>query len=180
MKIQMAIAAIAAGMGMSSASIAAGPQSGVINFSGQVVDTTCVVNANSTNMNVELPAIDRSLLTAPSSSAGLTPFSISVTGCSPAPGANTVSAMFVADGNIDAAGNLVNTGTAENVAIQLLDKDQTPINIQNDPWSAQMDRGESAADGSVTLKYWARYYSQAGGASAGDVASMANFQLVYE
>ncbi|MCY1274147.1 S-fimbrial protein subunit SfaG [compost metagenome] len=167
--------AIAGSMACSGA-FAAGPQGGVINFTGRVLDTTCVVDAGSTNMNVRLPDIDKTQLAGSNSSAGITAFSIRVTGCDASPDAALVSARFIPDGNVNAAGNLVNSGTATNIAIQLLDKDKNAINIQTDQYLS----AEPASGASIDLKYWARYFSELGNAGAGDVSAMANFELIYQ
>ena len=159
-------------------------QTGQIQITGKVVDTTCSVDAGSGNVQVTLPNVDKSLLQNPGSNTGITPFSVKVSGCtgSSGAGADVVSVAFVPDANVDMNGNLVNTGGASAVAVQLLDKGQQPINIHNDSYSAQVTRGESTdvAGGSIDLKYFARYYSAAGGATAGTVVSQANFQLIYQ
>ncbi len=175
-------ALIVAGAGLSLNAQAA--QTGQIQITGKVVDTTCSVDAGSGNVQVTLPNVDKSLLQNPGSNTGITPFSVKVSGCtgSSGTGADTVSIAFVPDANVDMNGNLVNTGGASAVAVQLLDKNQQPINIHNDSYSAQVARGESTdvSGGDVNLNYYARYFSAAGGATAGDVATQANFQLIYQ
>lgn len=173
---------VLAGAGLPLALQAA--QTGQINVTGKVIDTTCSVDAGSGNVQVTLPNVDKSLLQNPGSYTGITPFSVKVSGCtgSGSTGADAVSIAFVPDANVDLNGNLANTGSAGAVAVQLLDKNQQPINVHSDSYSAQVARGESTdvAGGDVDLKYFARYYSAAGGATAGDVAAQANFQLIYQ
>lgn len=173
--------AIGLAMGLASASaFAAGPQTGVINFTGYVVDTTCVVDANSTNMNVVLPNVDKTLLAQSNSRVGETAFVIRLTGCVDGPETKVVSARFAPDGNVNTDGTLANTGSATNVAIELVDRDSNVINIHADDLDTQAARGEYTADGVVNLRYVARYFSAQGNAGAGDVRAMANFQLVYQ
>lgn len=178
------LAAMVALVGVGASMAVSAAQTGQINITGKVVDTTCVVDAGSGNVQVTLPNVDKSLLQSAGSYTGITPFSIKVSGCttSSGTGADTVSVAFVPDANVDSNGNLSNTGGASAVAVQLLDKGQQPINIHNDSYSAQVTRGESTdvAGGSIDLKYFARYYSAAGGATAGTVVSQANFQLIYQ
>ena len=175
-------ALIVAGAGLSLNAQAA--QTGQIQITGKVVDTTCSVDAGSGNVQVTLPNVDKSLLQNPGSNTGITPFSVKVSGCtgSSGAGADVVSVAFVPDANVDMNGNLVNTGGASAVAVQLLDKNQQPINIHNDSYSAQVARGESTdvSGGDINLNYYARYFSAGGGAGAGDVATQANFQLIYQ
>jgi len=176
-------ALVVAGAGLSLNAQAA--QTGQIQITGKVVDTTCSVDAGSSNVQVTLPNVDKSLLQNPGSNTGITPFSVKVSGCTagtPGAGTDVVSMAFVPDANVDMNGNLVNTGGASAVAVQLLDKNQQPINIHNDSYSAQVARGEStgASGGNVNLNYFARYFSAAGSATAGTVAAQANFELVYQ
>jgi major type 1 subunit fimbrin (pilin) len=63
----------------------------------------------------------------------------------------------------------------------VLDKDHQVININTDDADSQMARAVSERRlAPVTLQYYVQYYSQAGGAGAGDVTATANFQLTYE
>ena len=182
MHTNLLAALFVAGAGLSLNAQAA--QTGQIQITGKVVDTTCSVDAGSGNVQVTLPNVDKSLLQNPGSNTGITPFSVKVSGCtgSSGAGADVVSVAFVPDANVDMNGNLVNTGGASAVAVQLLDKNQQPINIHNDSYSAQVARGESTdvSGGDINLNYYARYFSAAGGAGAGDVATQANFQLIYQ
>lgn len=179
-----ALALLAGGAGL-VAEPSQAAQTGQIHITGKVMDTTCTVDTGSTSVDVPLSPIDKSLLAAPGSYSGAnSPFQVTVSGCfagNPATNAEVVSMAFVADANVDMNGNLSNSGSAGNVAVQLLDKSQQPINIRTDSYAAQIARGEKAsASGEVTLKYYARYYSALGGATAGDVVAQANFQLVYQ
>ncbi|PWU26475.1 hypothetical protein DK254_28335 [Pseudomonas sp. RW407] len=178
------LAAMLALVGTGASLAVSAAQTGQITITGKVIDTTCVVDAGSGNVQVTLPNVDKSLLQNPGSYTGITPFSVKVSGCtgSSGTGADTVSMAFVPDSNVDMNGNLANTGSATAVAVQLLDKNQQPINVHNDSYSAQVARGESTdvAGGDVNLNYYARYFSAAGGATAGTVVSQANFQLIYQ
>ncbi|MNZ39271.1 S-fimbrial protein subunit SfaG precursor [compost metagenome] len=174
----LAAVAVLAGAGVSMGINAAPPQTGIINITGKVTETSCVLEASSTSLDVHLPTVDKTLLAAPQSSTGRTGFTMKVNSC--ADGIK-VSTAFTPDSNVDAYGNLKNTADADKVQVQLLDQNQNVININTDDALSQSARAITA-DGStpVTLQYFAQYYSQEGGAGSGDVAAMANFQLTYE
>lgn len=178
-KLRAAVICLA-GAGLSANAFAAPPQTGVINITGKVTETSCVLDSTATNIDVRLPAVDKDLLSAAQSSTGRTGFAMKVTGC--ADGVK-VSAAFVPDSNVDAYGNLKNSAAsgASSVQVQLLDQNQTAININTDNATTQLARAVTVSGATpVTLQYYAQYYSQAGSAGAGDVAAMANYQLTYE
>jgi len=110
-----------AGAGLCTQAFAAAPQTGVINITGKVTETSCVLDSSATNINVNLPPVDKDLLAAAQSSTGRTGFTMKVTSC--ADGVK-VSAAFTPDSNVDAYGNLKNSasGGASNVQVQLLDQ----------------------------------------------------------
>lgn len=94
-----------------------------ITFKGQVSDQTCQVsvNGNSGSPIVVLPTVASSDLDTAGKFAGETPFTIAVTGCTaPTTGDLNIKTTFLG-ADVNAGGNLGNTGTAQNVAIQLLD-----------------------------------------------------------
>ncbi|MGC4012204.1 MAG: fimbrial protein [Pseudomonas sp.] len=169
-----------AGAGLCTQAFAAAPQTGVINITGKVTETSCVLDASATNISVNLPPVDKDLLAAAQSSTGRTGFTMKVTSC--ADGVK-VSAAFTPDSNVDAYGNLKNSaaGGASNVQVQLLDQNYAAINVNTDNATSQAARAVTVSGANpVTLQYYAQYYSQAGSAGAGDVAAMANYQLTYE
>ncbi|MDN6859326.1 fimbrial protein [Pseudomonas sp. CAN2814] len=169
-----------AGAAISSHAFAAAPQTGVINITGKVTETSCVLDSSATNIDVRLPTVDKDSLAAAQATAGRTGFTMQVTGC--ADGVK-VSAAFVPDSNVDTYGNLKNSvsGGASNVQVQLLDQNQAVINVNTDDATSQQARAVTVSGSNpVTLQYYAQYYSQAGSAGAGDVAAMANYQLTYE
>ncbi len=165
---------------LSAAAFAAPPQTGVINITGKVTETSCMLDASATNIDVKLPAVDKDLLSTAQSSTGRTGFAMKVIGCSEGV---KVSAAFVPDSNVDAYGNLKNSaaGGASNVQVQLLDKNHAAININTDDGTSQLARAVTVTGSTpVTLQYFAQYFSQDGNAGTGDVAAMANYQLTYE
>ena len=178
-KIRAAMLGLATA-GLSATAFAAPPQSGVINITGKVMETSCVLDSAATNIDVKLPTVDKDLLSGAQSSTGRTGFALTVTGC--AEGVK-VSAAFVPDSNVDAYGNLKNSaaGGASNVQVQLLDQSHNAININTDDATSQLARAVTITSAApATLQYYAQYFSQAGSAGSGDVAAMANYQLTYE
>ncbi|EBP9972603.1 F17 fimbrial protein [Salmonella enterica subsp. enterica] len=154
---------------------------GTINFVGKVVDQTCSVKAGTDNLTVTLPTVSKTALDADTKTASLTPFSIQLTGCATGKAdAGTVKAYFEPNATTDFnTGNLTNTGTAQNVQIQLLNANgTTPIKLGQDI-SAQNVSGEAINGGDVTLRYNAQYYAT-GAADAGDVAATVNYTVAYE
>ncbi len=169
-----------AGAGLCAQAYAAPPQTGVINITGKVTDTSCVLDSTATSVSVKLPPVDKDLLSAPQSSTGRGGFALKVTSCSDGV---KVSAAFAPNSNVDAYGNLKNTAAnpASNVQVQVLDKNHAAININTDDATSQLARAVTVSGSTpTTLQYYVQYYSQAGSAGIGDVAAMANYQLTYE
>ncbi len=94
-----------------------------IRFQGEVADETCTVtiNGNSSLPTVLLPTVPASALAEAGKTAGETPFTVGVTGCSGASEKDiNISTIFVAN-NITSANRIGNTGTAKNVSLELID-----------------------------------------------------------
>lgn len=156
-----------------------------INFTGKVIDQTCEVAAGSKNLTVTLPTVSKTVLNAPGKTAGLTPFDIQLSGCSAAGNnANSVKLYFEPSANVNlTTHNLKNTAGASGasqVEIQLVNGDNPsqPINLGAADQSVH-SVALPAANGDVTLKYYAQYYATAQ-ADAGDVASTVNYTIAYE
>ena len=155
---------------------------GTITFNGKVVAQTCSVNTgNSGNLSVTLPTVSSTSLKKDGDTVGLTPFSINLTGCTTGVnGAQNVKAFFEPGATTDfATNNLTNTGSANNVQVQILNSDgQTPILLGRD-FAGQNVTAEAIQGSDVTLRYAARYYAT-GQASAGEVTSTVNYTVAYE
>lgn len=112
--------------------VAAQAADGKVTFNGEVIENTCtVVNKDKT---VTLPTVQRSALSSAGETAGVVPFTIDLTSCTP--GAD-VSVYFEKDQYVSTEGRLKNTlsdGTeAENVDVELLNTRFTPINLAETP-----------------------------------------------
>ena len=151
--------------------VAAQAADGKVTFNGEVIENTCtVVNKDKT---VTLPTVQRSALSSAGETAGVVPFTIDLTSCTP--GAD-VSVYFEKDQYVSTEGRLKNTlsdGTeAENVDVELLNTRFTPINLEAIPVAV------AEQDGSASLPFYARYYAT-DAATAGKVATYVNFTVVY-
>ncbi|MBO2651606.1 fimbrial protein [Shewanella algae] len=174
-KLTLAFAVSGALLG-SSAAMAAGPNT--ITFQGEVTAETCevTINGNTANPVVLLPSVSKTELSDPGATAGETIFTLGVTGCS---GASAISTKtkFVGN-NVDTNGNLANTGTATNVALQLLDAaGGTAINLNTDVAVTGVALAIGETEGSVD--YAVQYISVAGGATAGTVAGSVQYAISY-
>jgi major type 1 subunit fimbrin (pilin) len=53
-----------AGAGLGAQAYAATPQTGVVNITGKVTDTSCVLDSAATTVSVKLPPVNKDLLSA--------------------------------------------------------------------------------------------------------------------
>lgn len=151
-----------------------------ITFKGEVTEQTCEVAVNGVNARpvVLLPTVAKSELNAVASSAGLTSFTLGVTGCTLDANALDIKTVFVAN-NMTERGNLENTGTAQNVELQLMtDSAGTTAIDLRDPTPVA---GITVAAGSTTGEhdYGVQYFSPNGGATAGTVVGAVQYAITY-
>lgn len=174
-------AALIAGFGVAAlAPQAAKATDGTININGAVTGSTCVVKVNGavSPATITLPTVSTTALSAAGVTAGQTAFAINLSGCAGTPTATKASTFFENGPNVNAAGRLVNTGTATNVDVQLVNSDNSVITAG----SAAPTSGTGVAmisAGAATLNYYARYYATAA-ATAGSVASSVQFSVIYQ
>lgn len=166
---------------------------GSVTFNGKIVDQTCTVATNKKDQTVTLPTVQSSSLATASSTAGETPFTISLTNCKTKAnsGISKVKAFFLPNAtNVDEnTHNLINiektSPAATNVQVQLLNKDLTAINVGENITDQSVNGTEindtNKTDGTVTaeLKYFARYYAT-NPVTAGKVTSKVEYNIVYE
>ncbi|QBJ78988.1 fimbrial protein [Aquitalea sp. USM4] len=154
---------------------------GTISFTGQVSTSTCTISVagSGNNGSISLPPISTKALAASLATAGATPFSISLSGCT---GSATQAAIwFENDANVTAAGRLVNSGTASNVDVAIYNtSSSTHIPIgQTSTTFGSSGTAFSISSGSATLHYLARYYAN-GQATAGTVSANVNYTVQYQ
>ncbi|OXJ15376.1 fimbrial protein [Burkholderia sp. AU6039] len=191
-KITVAAAlALAAGAAMAS--------DGTINFSGSVVASTCQINNGTKDLTVNMPQAASSQLTAQGSTAGRTPFTLTLSGCTtdskdgegnviPAP-VKKVSVAFEPGPNVNlASGRLKPTGAGTNgvasgVEIGILNDKYEPIMIGAES-SAQkvqtvdIDTAEGGS-GTATLQFAAQYVGTGAEVKGGKMDSFVTYSLMY-
>lgn len=151
---------------------------GNIVITGEITDTTCNISVNGAgnNATVVLPTVSADSLSAAGATAGATPFSITLSGCSGS-SLNTASTWFEPGPTVDGTtGRLNNTGDAENVQVELLNSDLDSIVVGS---PSQNDVPVDISGGSGTLNYYARYYAT-DAAEAGTVNTFLQYTVIYE
>lgn len=154
-----------------------------ITFEGEVATQTCqaVVNGEETAI-VLLPTVSESNLATAGASAGLTPFTIALTGCATAGADTQISTKFLGH-SVTAAGNLGNmaiNNPANNVAIQLTSDaaGTTPV-VLNGVTSVA---GIVLASGTTSAnhQFGAQYVAEGGAVTAGAVTAVVEYTLSYQ
>nr|APF30610.1 F17-like fimbrial subunit [Gallibacterium anatis] len=186
---------VVAGLGLSAQgafaeapSAANSTNGGLITITGQVTDTTCLINGQENgNLTVQLPPVSTKALATQGATTGDTAFTIELSGCQSATNqlATYAAAFFVNESDkVTADGKLINKpdsgGAAQNVVVQLLHGDGTVIDVTKD-YKGQTpdDKRAQIASNKATLKYKARYYAT-NAAGAGAVKSTVNYTIAYE
>lgn len=179
MKKILSVALIGAGF-MSASAFAF---DGTVNFNGQVTAVACTVtiDGGSATGTVTLPTVSTMSLPSAGSTAGATPFTFQLTGCSPS-SVNAHVYFETSSPAIDAtSGNLNNMeaiGTAaQNVQLQLLNEANGPINLAAAD-GAQNTLTYTTSMGAATMPFKVRYYAT-GAAMPGLVTSQVNYSMVY-
>ncbi|MFW2012552.1 fimbrial protein [Acinetobacter bereziniae] len=154
-----------------------------VTFQGEVTDQTCQASINGgTNGVVLLPTVSANTLTASGAKAGLTPFTINVTGCTAPSQELDIKTKFLGH-SVTSNGNLGNVATvnaATNVAIQLTKEAAgTTAIVLNGPTAVEGLKVLSGAT-SGSYDFGARYISEAGGATQGTVTSVVEYTLSYQ
>ncbi|MFC3814310.1 fimbrial protein [Lysobacter sp. GCM10012299] len=159
---------------------------GTITFSGSITSQTCSINGVAANgavdITVTLPKTPQSSLAVLNSVAGETPFSIALTGCTPASG--TVATRFESGATVDSStGELLTSGVGGTTSlhVQLLNETRGVINVGAPDVSQNSTAKTIPAGGAVTLNYFARYKRAAAtpDLGTGAIASSVTYSLVY-
>lgn len=152
-----------------------------VTFNGKVLSSTCTVsNAAAGNVAVTLPDVPVSDFTAQGSVAGLTPFSLNLTGCPTTPSGVVVGAAFSGasiDTTTGAIKNAAGVGNS-NVEVQMTDSaGSTAFNLNTTPNPVT---ATISAGGTATLSYQAQYFQPTSTAiTAGTVAASVIYTLTY-
>lgn len=156
---------------------------GTITFNGELTATTCdvIVDGQAADATVTLPTVGINQLTASGNTAGRTGFVMALQDC--AGTLKTASAFFEAGTTVDTVtGHLKNTGgTANNVALQLLDgssASQAVILAGNQNQRVNTIYVDTTT-GSASLPYAVEYYAN-GLTTAGTVKSSVVYSIQYK
>jgi len=155
-----------------------------INFQGEVTDQTCrvSVNGNPGDPAVLLPTVQASALTTANSTAGQTTFTVAVSNCmAPVSTTQAINTVFV--GNlVTTAGNLSNTGTTTNVALQLLDPatPAAPFNLATAGGVRATGLALQDGETSASHDFAVLYITEQGGATPGSVLGSVQYSVSYE
>lgn len=151
-----------------------------ITFIGEVSDQTCdvTINGNASNPTVLLPTVSTADLASAGATAGETAFTIAVSGCTAAAQALPINTVFVGN-SVTGAGNLGNTGTATNVALQLLDGvGGTGINLIGGATVAGLNLDAAAT--SASYDFAVQYITETGTATSGSVTGSVQYAVSYQ
>ncbi|MBB2928608.1 fimbrial protein [Paraburkholderia silvatlantica] len=164
---------------LGSVAMGAHAADGTITITGSVTSQTCTINGGAPDFTVALPTVAAATLQTAGATAGRTPFTISLTGCSMSTG--TVHTFFEQGSTINAStGNLkLNAGGASNVEIQLLNGGDASVIALNQPDAQQNSAPASISDGSAQLSYYAQYVAT-GAAGAGSANSSVMYTMSYQ
>ena len=154
---------------------------GTITINGQVTDKTCTVNAGTTkDFTVTLPTVSQSVLAVAGDTAGRTPFTINLTGCT---AGSKVATYFEPGATVDfSTGRLNNaSGTATNVQVQLLGSNNTAIPVLAAGAGGVQTNSQLVAvtDGAANLNYYAQYYAT-DASTPGSVATSVKYTIIYQ
>lgn len=170
------IAFTLAGLAFSSAALAA---DNVINFQGEVADQTCSVNINGNAASplVLMPTVPASALAAVGRTAGETPFTIGLSGCTAGTEID-VKTVFVGN-NLNAEGRMGNTGSAGKVSLELVDpaSPTTPLDLTGQTGAPGLKIAEDAT--SASHDFAVRYHAE-GVSTPGSVIGSVQYAVSYQ
>ncbi|MHA7848221.1 fimbrial protein [Serratia sp. D1N4] len=167
---------------MLSSGLAQAAAGGTINFEGQLTNNTCevVVDGQVSNPKVTLPVISTGQLGSATQTAGMTGFNLALANCSGS--LKTASAFFEAGASVDAlTGRLKNTGTAQNVSLQLRDGTSASQAVIKAGNAAQANSNSfvNVESGSASLPYFVEYYAE-DATIAGTVVGSVVYSIQYK
>lgn len=151
---------------------------GTITFTGEVLETTCVINAGdtgSTNATVSLPSVLASALANMGRITGFTPFRIVVGSAAKPCNQQRMQAFFHPGGNVNASGFLDNNGDARNVNVMLFNSQREPIYLNDNRGSETVPIENGVAE----LNFFGAYVTTTGGATPGSVLTSVEYTIVY-
>lgn len=170
------IALMMAGLVLSTAALA----DNTIRFQGEVADQTCdiSINGNASTPLILLPTVAANSLASSGLTAGQTPFTVALTGCTAAGSATSISTVFVGN-NLNANGRMGNTGTAGNVSLRLVDPaaPTAPLDLTGQTGAAGLVLASGAT--SASHDFAVQYYAE-GAVTPGSVLGSVQYAVSYQ
>lgn len=159
--------------GMSSLAMAA---DGTVQFTGEIVDTPCVVSTDSSTQTVNMGQVKASTFTAPNTISADHGFDIKLEECDASTKKNAnvtfTGPQSDADNTLLAINNVA--GAATGVGIEILSNEGTVIPMGTASAESSLVNGEN------TLIFKARYKSTTATVTPGLANSQADFQVSYK
>lgn len=150
-----------------------------IQFQGEVTEQTCsvLINGTSANPTVLLPSVPTTALAAATDTAGLTNFTVALTGCTVPSSAQNIGTVFVGN-NLTVDERLGNSGTATNVTLQLVDPSTPTIPLDLTGATPAPGLVLASGDTSAAYDFAVRYYAE-GASTAGSVLGSVQYSVSY-
>lgn len=151
-----------------------------VNFTGNLLSSTCEVSANSSgtgDATVWLPIVSTVALNRVGARAGRSFWQLQVGTASNPCLVPRVQVGFRNSGNVNPAGRLNNAGVANNVDVVLTNRDDGDRDI-NLVTNANSQVRTVPTDGYVFLNYAAEYYAT-GQAGVGSVSTSVQYDIIY-
>ncbi|MBV6322438.1 fimbrial protein [Duganella violaceipulchra] len=155
---------------------------GTVTFTGILSAQTCEIRGNGggKDFTVKLPPISTTTLAKAGATAGRTPFNITLSNCAAASG---IATFFESGPTTNAiTGALKNStalGSASNVEVALLNKDESKIKLGAPQALQGVPFVAAAKAGGATLEYMAQY-SATGVSTAGPINTSTVYSIVYQ
>lgn len=182
MKKTLLVTTLAATAFLSTSAAFAGD--GVVNFTGSITDTACVVDMGGAALTVPLGKISTSAFSGAGTTAPATKFTLLVKSC---PATTTAAVNFdgIPAGGDDKVLTLTGAGTgtvATGVGVQISDKAGNPVPLRGLSGKYDLlvgDKTEPTKDVINKLDFTARYIATAATVGAGTANATANFTIIY-
>ncbi|NII73450.1 type 1 fimbria pilin [Dyella sp. SG562] len=150
-----------------------GPLSSLTFSGGNVSVIACSVNTDSQTLNVALPPVSTSALTAVGATAATTAFKINLS-CQSGSNVSITLATSTPGTGAGVIAPATGTGKAANVGVRLLDGSRNPVTF-----NTAKSLG-ATPNGTLSIPYYAQYYLTATPAGSGQVTATATYTLTYQ
>ncbi|EPP0953777.1 fimbrial protein [Cronobacter dublinensis] len=146
----------------------------MIHVTGNILGSTCMVDTDSRNMNVDMGEAMSGQFRKAGSTGEWVDFQLSLSHC---PAAITqVTSTFRGTADTDTPTYFANQGSGDGVALELSTRDHSQTLSSGD----QTTTAVNAADGTVVVPLSARYVATTGNAKGGSFESVVEVTFTYE